>query len=182
MALGATIYKAELQLSDMDRHHYQMHALTLARHPSETDERMMVRLLAFALYADDSLAFGKGISSEDEPALWRKDLTGEVKLWIELGHPDERDIRRACGRADDVVVVCYGGRASDVWWQANSKGFARLKSLRVIQLPQDETRALTALVNRNMQIQCTIQDGELWFTSEAGEARVIPVTLHPAAT
>ncbi len=182
MALKATIYKAELQIADMDRNYYTPHTLTLARHPSETDERMMVRLLAFALYADEYLAFGKGISSDDEPALWKKDLTGAIDLWIEVGHPDERELRKACGRAERVVLLCYGGRASDVWWQANSKDLSRLKNLRVIQLPPDETRALTTLVNRNMQLQCTIQDGELWFTSDAGEVRVAPITLHSNAS
>lgn len=112
MALKATIFKADLQIADMDRGYYGGHALTLARHPSETDERMMVRLLAFALFAGERLAFGRGLSAEDEPALWQKDLTGAVELWIEVGLPDERDIRKACGRADRVVVLCYGGRGA----------------------------------------------------------------------
>jgi uncharacterized protein YaeQ len=109
MALNSTIYKVELQISDMDRHYYATHALTLARHPSETEERLMVRLLAFALYADDRLEFGKGISDEDEPALWRKAYTDEIELWIELGQPDEARIRKACGRSRQVVVINYGG-------------------------------------------------------------------------
>jgi uncharacterized protein YaeQ len=109
MALNSTIYKVELQISDMDRHYYATHALTLARHPSETEERLMVRLLAFALYADDRLEFGKGISDEDEPALWRKAYTDEIELWIELGQPDETRIRKACGRSRQVVVINYGG-------------------------------------------------------------------------
>ena len=92
MALNSTIYKVELQISDMDRHYYATHALTLARHPSETEERLMVRLLAFALYADERLEFGKGISDEDEPALWRKAYTDEIELWIEVGQPDETRI------------------------------------------------------------------------------------------
>jgi uncharacterized protein YaeQ len=116
MALNATIYKAELQVSDMDRHYYATHALTLARHPSETEERLMVRLLAFALYADERLEFGKGLSADDEPDLWRKDYSGDIQQWIELGQPDEARIRKACGRAEQVVVINYGGRAADVWW------------------------------------------------------------------
>jgi uncharacterized protein YaeQ len=110
MAIKATVFKADLQIADMDRHYYAGHALTLARHPSETDERMMVRLLAFALFADDALTFGKGMSSDDEPDLWHKDLTGEIKRWIEVGLPDERAIRKACGRGD-VVVISYGRAA-----------------------------------------------------------------------
>ena len=111
MAPKSTIYKAELQISDMDRHYYATHALTLAQHPSETDERLMVRLLAFALYADETLEFGRGLSSDDEPDLWRKSLTGEIELWIDLGQPDESRIRKACGRAREVVVINYSGRA-----------------------------------------------------------------------
>jgi uncharacterized protein YaeQ len=98
MALKATVVKAELQVSDMDRHYYASHNLTLAQHPSETDERLMVRLLAFALNADERLEFGKGLSSDDEPDLWRRDYTGDIELWIDLGQPDESRIRKASGR------------------------------------------------------------------------------------
>ena len=118
MAINATVFKAVLQIADMDRHYYADHVLTLARHPSETDERMMVRLLAFALFAEDGLTFGKGISSDEEPDLWHKDLTGEIKRWIEVGLPDMRVIRKACGRADQVVVLSYG-RAAGIWWNEN---------------------------------------------------------------
>lgn len=97
MASNATIFKAAIHIADMDRQYYQDHALTLARHPSETDERMMVRLLAFALHAHESLSFGRGVSAEEEPALWLKDLTGAIDLWIEVGQPDEKIVRRACG-------------------------------------------------------------------------------------
>jgi len=99
MASNATIYKTTIQIADMDRQYYQDHVLTLARHPSETDERMMVRLLAFALHAHEALSFGRKVSAEEEPALWLKDLTGAIDLWIEVGQPDEKIIRRACGRA-----------------------------------------------------------------------------------
>src|SRR4051812_23966911 len=113
MAQSSTTYKAELAISDMDRHYYGTHALTIARHPSETEERLMVRLLAFALFADERLQFGKG-SAEDEPDLWRKDLTGDILEWIDLGQPDEQRIRKACGRARQVIVINYGGRAADI--------------------------------------------------------------------
>src|SRR6476659_4068851 len=110
MASNATIFKAALQIADVDRHYYQVHAVTLARHPSETDERMMVRLLAFALHAHESLSFGRGVSAEEEPALWVKDLTGAIDIWIEVGQPNEKSIRQACGRAKQVYVYTYGGR------------------------------------------------------------------------
>ena len=130
MAPNATIYKIELQLSDMDRHYYATHALTLARHPSETDERMMVRLLAFALYADERLEFGKGLSTDEEPDLWRKELNGDIALWIDLGQPDPARIRKACGRARKVIVVNYGGRSADIWWEKSAEPLQRLEEPR----------------------------------------------------
>ena len=166
MALNATIHKAELQISDMDRHYYATHALTLARHPSETEERLMVRLLAFALHADERLEFGKGLSSDDEPDLWRKDFGGDIEQWIELGQPDEARIRKACGRAREVVVVNYGGRASDLWWEKNRAALARSKNLRVIDVSA-ATDALVALVERGMRLQCMIQDGHVQLFGNA---------------
>src|SRR5512146_3446050 len=150
MALNSTIYKVELQVSDMDRHYYATHALTLARHPSETEERLMVRLLAFALYADERLQFGKGIGSEDEPDLWRRDLTGDILEWIDLGQPDEQRIRKACGRARQVIVITYGGRGADIWWEKNQAQLARAKNLAVIDIAAPAVGALAALSTRNM--------------------------------
>jgi uncharacterized protein YaeQ len=174
MALKSTIFKVELQIADLDRNYYQNHALTVARHPSETDERMMVRVLAFALYADPALAFGKGLSSEDEPDLWRKDLTGAIELWIEVGLPDEKRIRRACGRSRQVVVVTYGGRVADMWWQQNQSALQRNDNLKVINLAAEESRALAALAERGMQLQCTLQEAELWLIVDGENTRVAP--------
>lgn len=180
MAIKSTVFKADLQLADMDRNYYQSHALTLARHPSETDERMMVRVLAFALYASDGLSFGKGLSAGDEPDLWRKDLTGAIELWIDVGLPDEREIRKACGRARQVVVISYG-RAADIWWNQNRAKLARLSNLTVISLPVAGTQALAALASRTMQLQCTIQEGQAWMTGESGEAQIEPTTWQAPA-
>ena len=166
MALNSTIYKVELQISDMDRHYYATHALTLARHPSETEERLMVRLLAFALFADDRLEFGKGLSNEGEPDLWRKALSGEIEQWIDLGQPDEQRIRKACGRAREVIVVNYGGRASDVWWDKNAGTLARSKNLIVVDVSA-ATAALAAIAERSMRLQCNIQDGHVQLFGNA---------------
>ena len=165
MALNATIHKAELSISDMDRHYYASHALTLARHPSETEERLMVRLLAFVLYANERLEFGKGLSDEDEPALWRKAYTDEIELWIELGQPDEARIRKACGRARQVVVFTYGGRGADIWWDKLAGALARNDNLTVLDIPETDVRALAVLCDRGMRLQCLIQDGELQLIS-----------------
>lgn len=164
MALKSTIFKADLQIADMDRHYYADHALTIARHPSETDERMMVRLLAFALHAHDSLSFGKGLSTDDEPDLWQKDLTGAIDLWIEVGQPDEKRLLKACGRSMQVVVYSYSS-ASHIWWSQIAGKVERAKNLRVLNLPVDASAALGKLVQRTMQLQCTIQDGLVWMSS-----------------
>jgi len=163
MAQTATIFKAALQIADMDRNYYADHALTLARHPSETDERMMVRLLAFALNAHESLVFGRGLSTEDEPDLWQKDLTGNIELWIEVGQPDEKRLRKACNRADRVWVCNYGGRAADLWWEQNRALLEKLDNLTVVNLPYPASRDLAALAQRNMPLQCTIQEGQVWL-------------------
>lgn len=174
MALKATIYKAELQISDMDRQYYATHVLTVAQHPSENDERMMMRLLAFALYADERLEFGRGLSTDDEPDLWRKSLTGEIEQWIEVGQPDEQRIRRACGRARQVIVITYGGRGADVWWGKVSAGLARLKNLTVIDIAAATAQALAGLADRSMQLQCLIQDGQAQLMSEKTSITVDP--------
>lgn len=176
MALKATIFKAELVVADMDRNYYGDHNLTIARHPSETDERMMVRILAFALYADPALAFAKGLCVDDEPDLWQKDLTGLVERWIDVGQPDEKWIRKACGRAREVVVMSYG-RAADVWWNGIRDKLTRLTNLTVLNLPGDVAPGLAALTARTMRLQCTIQDGQLWITDGSETVSVEPERL-----
>jgi uncharacterized protein YaeQ len=175
MALKSTIFRAELSVADIDRSYYRDHSLTLARHPSETDERMMLRLLAFALHADDALEFGKGLSTEDEAALWRRDLTGAIEQWIDVGLPDERDVRKACGRAADVRVVAYGGRAVALWWDKARDKFERQERLTVSEVPLEASKALAGLAARSMRLQCTIQDGHIWF---ADGAISVPVDLR----
>jgi uncharacterized protein YaeQ len=182
MAIKATIFKANLQIADMERHYYQDHALTLARHPSETDERLMVRLLAFALHAHEYLEFGQGMTDDDEADLWRKDLTGAIEQWIDVGIPEEKLIRKACGRADEVVVYCYGGRVADMWFAQNSSQFERLKNLTVINLPAETTRAIAKLAQRTMQLQCTIQDGQVWLSDGNESVEVERVILKAPAT
>ena len=172
MAIKATIFKAELQVADMERNYYATHALTLARHPSETDERMMVRLLAFALNAHEQLTFGQGLSTDDEPDLWRKDLTGAIEQWIDVGLPDEKLVRKACNRSGQVMVYTYGGRVAEMWFAQNAGQFERLKNLMVINLPQESTRALAGLAQRTMQLQCTIQDGQAWLGDGSASVQV----------
>jgi uncharacterized protein YaeQ len=179
MALSATIFKAELQIADMDRHYYRDHALTIARHPSETDERMMVRVLAFARHAHEALLFGKGLSGDDEPDLWQKDLTGAVQVWIDVGLPDEKRTRRACGRADEVFVYSYGGRAADLWWEQARGKLDRITNLTVVNLPFSATQALAKLAQRTMQLQCMIQEGQVWI-ADAEQRIEVDLTMLKA--
>jgi len=181
MALQATIHKAELQVSDMDRHYYATHALTLARHPSETEQRLMVRLLAFGLFAHDKLEFGKGLSSDEEPDLWRKDYSGEIEQWIELGQPDEARIRKACGRAQQVVVINYGGRAADIWWDKNAAALARHRNLTVLDVPAESVTALGNMIERSLRLQCLIQDGHIQLLGDHAEVAVAPRTRMASA-
>lgn len=165
MALRSTVYRADLTLSDLDRHVYLQRALTLARHPSETEERLMVRLLAFALFASDALEFGRGLSAEGEPDLWARDPTGVIDLWIEVGLPAERDLRKACGRARQVAVIAYGARRLDAWWAENAAALARLANLTVLALDGAQSEALAALAARAMTLAVTVQDGHLWIAA-----------------
>lgn len=181
MARNAIIFKANLQIADIDRNYYADRAVTIARHPSETDERMMVRLLAFARHAHDALSFGKGLSSDDEPDLWQKDLTGAIDLWIDVGQPDEKRIRRACGRAEAVFVYCYGGRGADLWWSQSSDKLDRAGNLTVINLPLAATQSLAKLARRSMQLQFTLQDGQIWVAdSEQTVAIELAILKRPS--
>jgi uncharacterized protein YaeQ len=174
LALKSTVFKADLQISNMDTNYYQSHALTLAQHPSETEERLMVRLLVFALHANESLEFGKGLSSE-EPDLWRKDLTGQIELWISLGQPDEQAIRRACGRAREVFIYTYSGNSAQVWWEKTGAALERCKNLTVIDLSSASTKALSAVVPRGMQAQCLIQEGQVQFITDDA---MVPIEMQ----
>ena len=179
MALKSTVYKAALQIADMDRGVYADHALTLALHPSETEERLMVRLLAFALHvpADDergTLQFARGLSDSDEPDIAQRDLTGTLVHWIEVGQPaDERRLARAAGRAERVTLYAYSA-AAPIWWRGIENKVARFANLAVWQLPAEQSQALAALAARSMQLQINVQDGQVWV----GDART-HVELHP---
>jgi uncharacterized protein YaeQ len=177
MALKATIFKADLQIADMDRNYYADHVLTLARHPSETDERMMVRLLAFILHAHEQLTFAKGMCADDEPDLWHRDLTGAIELWIDVGLPDEKWTRKACGRAARVVIVSYGSRTAENWWEQNRSKLGKLDNVTVLSLAPEASQGLAALAQRNMRLQCTLQDGQIWITDGNDTVHIEPLTL-----
>ncbi|ODS96257.1 MAG: hypothetical protein ABS56_13800 [Lautropia sp. SCN 69-89] len=181
MALRATIYKAELSVADIDRGRYADYTLTIAKHPSETEERMMIRILAFALRADEALAFGRGLSTEDDPDLLRTDLTGAIDFWIDVGWPDERRVRRACSRAREVLVVTYGGAKAEAWWRQVGPALARCDNLEVLEVPADAAAALAALARRALQLHCSIQERQVLFGSDDGQVAFEPVVLRAHA-
>lgn len=180
MSPKSTVVKVELQVSDLDRHYYASHNLTLAQHPSETEARLMVRVLAFALHAEERLAFGGGLSTDDEPDLWRRDYTGDIEQWIELGQPEEARIRRACGRSREVVVVTYSGRSAGVWWERNGAALSRQPKLRVIDIDAADVEAVTALYQRSMRLTAMIQDGEVQLMSDSHSVALRPRLLTAA--
>jgi len=169
MAAGSTIYKAQLSIADMDRNYYETHEITIAQHPSETDQRLMIRLVAFTLNASDRLVITKGIGGEDEPELWEKDYSGDIVLWIDLGQMDEKRLRKACGRAEKVIVYTYNLKSATAWWRQYGATFERFKNLRVIHL---HSEGIEKLCERSMRLQCNISDGELSFHSELGDITI----------
>lgn len=181
MALKSTVFKAQLQIADMDRALYADHAITLARHPSENDERMMMRLLAFALSvpADDlrgRLEFTAGLSDPDAPDLWQKDLTGEIVQWVEVGQPDDRRLAKACSRSEQVRLWAFSS-ATPIWWQALEGKVVRLPNLEVWQVPAEQSKELALLAQRTMQLQVTVQEGQIWIGDASRSITVEPKLL-----
>ena len=151
MAQNATIYKVELSVSDMDRHYYETHKLTIAKHPSETDERLMVRILAFALNAHENLEMTKGLSTDDEPDIWQKSLSGELDVWVALGLPSEKVMRQSCGKARKVIVYPYGGKPAEIWWDKIKNTVTRFDNLMVVNLSDPDSAALASLALNSLK-------------------------------
>lgn len=177
MALKATIFKAELEVSDMDRQYYASHSLTIARHPSETDERMMVRVLAFAMHAHERLEFGQRMSDQEEPDLVLKDLTGAIELWIDVGQPDEAQLRKACGRAKHVFVYAYSGHAAGKWWADSAPAFERFRNLTIVSIPAASAQEIAKFASPRMSLQCMIQEGGAMLIDGKTTVQIAPVIL-----
>lgn len=178
MALKATIYKANIELADMDRNYYDSLQLTIAQHPSETDQRLMVRLISFILNAHNDLRFGKGVSDEDEAAIWQINYSDEIALWIELGQLEERRIKKACNKAAKVKLYCYGPSV-ETWWSQSEAALNKFSKLSIEQFETDTTDSLVKLLSRTMEFQCSIQDGQLWLTSNEESLLIETKCLKP---
>lgn len=180
MAQNATVCKVHLQLADMDRHHYADYSHTLAQHPSETEERLMMRLLAFMLKADEKLEFTRGLCVDDEPDLWLKNYSGEIETWIDVGLPSDKRIRKACGRSQQVVVLVYGSdQAVTPWWEGLKGQLHRFNNLEMLRIPVEQSQQLAELAQRGMHLQCTIEDGQVWITDSENTLLVEPRQMWP---
>ena len=170
MALKATIFKADISITDMDRNYYNDHNLTIARHPSENDERMMLRIIAFIANAHERLQFTKGLSDDDVPDLWQKSYSDEIELWIELGQPSEQRIKKGCNQSQQMMIYAYADNSFDMWWKKEGSKLQLRKNLSVFTVPESLAAQLSAAVQCSMQIQVTIQDGQMWLTIDGSEA------------
>ena len=178
MALKSTIFRIRLNVSDLDRGVYDEFSLSVARHPSETDARMMLRVAVFALHADPALTFGRGISNDDESDLRSKDLTGAIELWVELGTPDPDRLRKACGKARKVLLYAYGDRAVTVWWEKHAGVLKRFRNLSVYRVSDASLEDLASLLQPTLSLQATISDGEVWITAEDRSVTIAPMALR----
>jgi uncharacterized protein YaeQ len=184
MALKATIHKAQLQIADMDRGVYADHVVTIARHPSEADERMMIRVLAFALnvLGDDhagQLEFAKDLWDVDEAALWHKDYTEAIQHWIDVGQPDDKRLMRAAGRAERVSVYSFSS-STPVWWKGLQSKITRADNIAVWQIEAEQSQALARLAERTVQLQVTVQDGTVWLSTGKESVEITPKRLNGA--
>lgn len=180
MALKATIYKATIHLSDMDRNYYQTIPLTIARHPSETEQRLMIRVLAFLLNAQENLQFTKGLSSDEEPEIWLKNYSDEIEHWIELGLPDDKRIKKGCSQAKEVTLYSYGS-SLPIWWQKIQNKVTHFKNLSIYSINQESSNELTQLLDRTMELQCSIDSGQVWLGNNEHTVHIEPSLLFKSA-
>lgn len=177
MALKSLVHKLSLNLSDMDRHHYQDYHLTIAQHPSENEHRLMIRILAFALNASETLSFTKGLCADDEPEIWQKSLSDEIELWIDLGLPDEKRLKKACNQAKQAILYTYGDGDQKVWLEKHQGKFFQHQNLQVFSIPFEQSQQLAALASRNMQLSVTIQDGQVWVSNQDASILIEPIHI-----
>ncbi len=175
MALKPTIYKLKIALTDLDRNYYNTLNLTIAQHPSETLERMMARILAFCINAQESLSFTKGLSSAEEPDLWAHTLDGRVALWIDVGEPAVDRIKKATRIAQTVKVYSFNSK-SDVWWIQEQEKFKQLTA-SIFQFQWKDIQTLAKLAQRTMDISVTITENSAYIATESGECEVGWVSL-----
>lgn len=174
MAISATIFKVALSIADMDRHYYGEHLLTIARHPSESDKRMMLRIIAFAMSGNEQLTFTKGLSDVELPDIWQKNYSDVIEHWIELGQPSEQRIKKGCNQSQAMSIFSYHSNAFEQWWKKEQNALAARKNLSIITIPEDIGEQLADKVNRQMSIQCSIQDTQVWLNLDGESFELSP--------
>lgn len=176
MSNNATVFKITLQIADMDRNYYHDHLLTIARHASETEERMMVRILAFALNASNNLVFANGLSEDDEADIWEKDLLGNIQKWVDVGLPEEKFIKKICGRAKQVYIYTYGGRTADIWWEKFKNKLSQFTNLSVLNVSTSDSQAMANVAARGMKLYFTINEGQVLLSTDTSS---LSISLNP---
>lgn len=167
MALKSTVYKAQVAIANLNIHHYSDYSLTLAKHPSETELRLMIRLLAFSLLAQEELQFTKGLSDDAEPDMWKINHDGSIEHWVELGLPDERRIRQICGRAHHVSIYTYHGKQAEQWYETIARKLDRFDHLNIIHFIYEDAQVLENFINKGMKLNFTIEDNDIWLATES---------------
>ena len=176
MAIKPTIYKLTIALSDLNRDYYDTLNLTIAQHPSETLERMMARVMAFCINAQEHLAFTKGISAVEEPDLWARTLDDQIALWIDVGEPAVERIKKATRLAQAVRVYSFNSKSA-TWWEQGRSKFSGLP-VAVFQFQWDNIQALAALVERTMKLSVTITENSAFIAAERGECELSWLSLQ----
>ena len=172
MALKSTVYKANISLSNLNIHHYSDYSLTLAKHPSETDLRLIIRLMVFSLLAQEGLQFTKGLGSDNEPDLWKINHDGSIDHWIELGLPDERHIRQICGKAKRVSIYTYHQNQNVQWFESLEKKLTRFDHLNIIHFLFEDELLLENFAQKGMNLTITIEDNELWLSNDNDRLKI----------
>jgi len=180
VALKPTIYKFRISLSDINRNYYDTLNLTLAQHPSETTERMMVRVLVYCINAEENLSFTKGLSAIDEPDLWIRTLDEQTALWIDVGEPAVERVKKASRVAQQVKVYSFNSK-SDVWWEQGESKFRQLNA-SYYRFDWESVKSLAALLTRTMDISVTITGDSAYVASASGECEIAWETLRELAS
>ncbi|MFV1983933.1 MAG: YaeQ family protein [Thiohalomonadales bacterium] len=178
MALKPTIYKLKISLSDLNRNYYDTLNLTIAQHPSETLERMMARILAFCINAQEYLVFTKGLSAVEQPDIWARTLDDQIALWIDVGEPAVDRIKKATRIASEVKVYCFNSK-SDVWWQQAQTKITKLKA-SVFQFQWQAIQSVASMLQRTMDFSVTITGDSAYIATESGEEEISWLSLQNA--
>lgn len=174
MAMNSTIYRVAYSINQMDKSYFETFDLRVARHPSENEDRMMARLVAFGLWAEEGLTFTKGLCSDKEPEIWSHNYDGSIRCWIELGEPDVKRLTRACKHAEHVHVLVYGENSVDGWWTKVKPLLHRFKNLEIVRLDPACLEVLERQCTRRMDLSLFVSDGDA--TLNVGE-EAIPLPL-----